>query len=504
MSALETYNTAQVFTSDGVQTIWDFSFSGGYIDKSHVKATYTSPSGVKTPVVVTDSMFIGPFQLNLTPPVATGFLTIYRETPRAVPLVDFSDGARITESSLDTVARQSVFIAAELLDQLLVQSAPTPGSAAALEANLGDITSALKNAGMVKYLGTLSYAPGTIGHKMKQMLSVLDAPYSADPTGAVESAPAFASALATGKLVYRPKGAYTRNGAVKVYPSDGFEGVLWVGDNNLNNSDDPQIVVSRNVDSSGSGNAHSFTDSSIYTRSGISHNSYDDRTRVVAPGSTEHHASYQVGTEYAIAGGGTFGNHYGYVNTVFVMQGVLTNHITVQMNAPVITGSGQVVNCYGMYAPLGYGKGGPGFNQSTGVVNFFTNESHAMAYSLGPVVGADGVIAGDGAGTSYTPVKTFDAVTSAGKSVGLRLQQLGTQIFDLEIPANEIYATFSNVAGRILKFNADRSIVFKGVAAVPAMNNEEWSASPISDTQFQISYKGSDGQVRKHILSLTL
>jgi len=503
MALIESYNTAQVLSCDGVQTVWNFTFNGGYISKDHVKAVYTTALGVKSVVPVTEAMFIGPYQLNIVPALAaTGFLTIYRETPRAFPLVDFKDGARISEENLDIVARQSVFIAAELVDQVLVEAAPIPGSAASLEAALSDTSSAVKNAGLVKWANSLAYAAGTVGHKLKQTVSVTDSPYSADPTGVVESSAAFTAAAATGKLVYRPKGSYRRDGVVYTYPTDGFEGVLWIGNSSLNNSDDPQVVVSRNVDATGSGNAHSFTDSSVYTRADISHNSYDDRTLVVAPGAGQHHASYQVGTEYAIAGGGTFGNHYGLVNTTKIRLGTLSNHVTVQMNAPIVTGAGAVTNCYGMYAPLSYGKGGPGFNPATGIVHFITNESHAPIYSLGPVQGQDGLIAGLGAGTSYTNVKTIDAVSLGGTVAGLRLQQLGHQILDLEIPANQVHATLKNVAGDIMKFNADRSVVFTGVAAVPTLANGEWAGSPISDTQFQISYRGSDNVLRKVILPM--
>lgn len=326
----------------------------------------------------------------------------------------------------------------------------------------------------------------------------------ADPTGAADSAPAFAAAGLPGKLVWRPKGTYKRGAVTRVHPTDGFEGILWIGNGIVNNSDDPQVVVSRDVDDSGSGNAHSFTDNSVYTRGGgISHNCFDDRTKVVAAGPSAHHASFQVGTEYAISGGGTFGNHFGYINSVTVTAGTLTNHFGAILNPPAISGSGAVVNCWGLYAPLGYGKGGPGFNQASGVVNFLTNESHAMCYSLGPVQGQDGLIAGNGAGASYVNAKTIDAVTNAGTAVGVRFQQVGTQQLDLEIPANQTYATLSNAAGEVFRITSTKAMIFQPATTAPALTiNGQLVLTPTSDTNLRISYRGSDGVTR--VANITL
>jgi hypothetical protein len=92
---------------DGVQTIWNFSFSGGYILPSHVKAYYVDENGDNQDVILTDDMLI--------PATAQKFV-IYRNTPKDLPLVDFEGGARQTERNLDRIAKQAVFVAAEVLD----------------------------------------------------------------------------------------------------------------------------------------------------------------------------------------------------------------------------------------------------------------------------------------------------------------------------------------------------------------------------------------------------
>lgn len=106
------------YLTDGVTTVWNFSFSGGYLLPAHVKA-YVEDAGtfVRTAITVTTGMLIGTFQLQITPALPVGGkLVIYRDTPKELPLVDFSDGSGFTEVSLDTSAKQAVFIGAEAFD----------------------------------------------------------------------------------------------------------------------------------------------------------------------------------------------------------------------------------------------------------------------------------------------------------------------------------------------------------------------------------------------------
>lgn len=106
---------------DGVQTIWNFTFSGGYIFKEHVKAYYTDELNSRIPVTITEDMFIGPYQLQIIPAIpasATRFV-IYRDTPKDLPLVDFEGGSVQSEANLDRGTKQAVFVVAELLDEFL-------------------------------------------------------------------------------------------------------------------------------------------------------------------------------------------------------------------------------------------------------------------------------------------------------------------------------------------------------------------------------------------------
>jgi hypothetical protein len=109
------------YPADGVTTVWNFTFDSGYLDRSHVKAYHVSPGGFRTEIPVTLGMFLGDFQLSISPPVANGYeLTIYRATPTDAPLVNFADRAALTELSLDTATKQALFVAAEMSDALSV------------------------------------------------------------------------------------------------------------------------------------------------------------------------------------------------------------------------------------------------------------------------------------------------------------------------------------------------------------------------------------------------
>lgn len=110
-------NSVNRWLADGTQVDWDFSFAGGYIARAHVRAYYVLADDTKVTVPVTAGMFVTDFRLRIEPAVPVGAtLTIYRDTPKDLPLVDWQSGTALTEVALDTMARQAVFIAAEAVD----------------------------------------------------------------------------------------------------------------------------------------------------------------------------------------------------------------------------------------------------------------------------------------------------------------------------------------------------------------------------------------------------
>lgn len=343
-------------------------------------------------------------------------------------------------------ARADAFLAALVLFQQELNAVLPAESAAGLAVSLASTGDAGQGAGLVQWLRTLGYAAGTVGHKLAQTLSVLDAPYSADPSGVADSATAFADAKATGKLVHRPKGIYKRGATTTTYASDGMEGTLWIGDRAVSYSDDAVVVVARNVDNTGSGNGHAFTDSSVLNRSGtVSYNSFDARIRVEGAYDFGHYAAFQVGP--TLAGSGTMGDLFSFIASPAVESGTLTNCHGLLVNPPTVTGSGAVTNCYGMYAP---GTFGEAYNPATGDIYFFKNDSDAPSYSGGRVQAAGGILAGT-ADTGYVRVQTADLVSAAAATVGLRMQQISWQTWDITNPASQTYLRFASASGEQLR-----------------------------------------------------
>ena len=108
------------YNGTGSNTVWDFTFAGGYLQQSHVKASRLNKlTGIVTQIPLTPANFIGPYQISITPALpATAELTIYRDTPKDQPIVNFADRAALTEAALDINAKQSIFVAAESSDGL--------------------------------------------------------------------------------------------------------------------------------------------------------------------------------------------------------------------------------------------------------------------------------------------------------------------------------------------------------------------------------------------------
>lgn len=108
----------RTFSGDGSQTVWEFSFDGGYISRTHVKIFVTAEDGT---ITIPSFTWIGDSTINVTPAVTDGaILTIYRDTPKNAPLVDYTDGAILSEINLDRQSEQGVFAAAEMVDRFSI------------------------------------------------------------------------------------------------------------------------------------------------------------------------------------------------------------------------------------------------------------------------------------------------------------------------------------------------------------------------------------------------
>lgn len=112
------------FDANGIISSWEFTFQGGYLDQSHVKAFYEDKTtGDITLIPIRPGNFpagdfIGPSTLYLNSPrvPANSTLCIYRDTPKDALLVSYVQGARLDKANLDLMSTQTLFVAVEALD----------------------------------------------------------------------------------------------------------------------------------------------------------------------------------------------------------------------------------------------------------------------------------------------------------------------------------------------------------------------------------------------------
>lgn len=98
--------SVNTFPGNGVQTVFNLNMAGGFISRDHIKAYTTAADGT---ITVVTFEWTGANQIQLAAAVPLGTtLTVYRDTPKGAPVVDFVNGSIINEENLDTLARQAV------------------------------------------------------------------------------------------------------------------------------------------------------------------------------------------------------------------------------------------------------------------------------------------------------------------------------------------------------------------------------------------------------------
>lgn len=216
-----TLSSQNHYHGDGSTTIWNFSFADGYIDQAFVRAYTRDADGVRTELGLLPEFFVGPFTLQIVPAVPVGTtLVIYRATERRRPLVDFKDGGRITEESLDTVARQSVHLAAEMSDYVgtgsegdvveLAQAASIAAASAVASATASANSAAAASSSATAAAGSAASAASSAASAVGSAASAASAVASAIAAlatitvfsnGITDNRPALVAAMATGKQI---------------------------------------------------------------------------------------------------------------------------------------------------------------------------------------------------------------------------------------------------------------------------------------------------------------
>ncbi|WNV48176.1 tail fiber protein [Caulobacter phage Quill_5.2] len=175
------------FTGDGSTTTFNINFAGGYIQQSHVKAYIDNGDDTRTDVTVT---FIGPNTVSTSAPAPVGkHMVIWRDTPKSSPMVDFTDGSIVNEANLDKIARQAVFVSAEMVDRF------------ATVADLGDDAITIANAATAKAEEAITKANALTGGDFSQFVLLSNLTWnnvSGKPTTFAPSAHTHAQSEITG------------------------------------------------------------------------------------------------------------------------------------------------------------------------------------------------------------------------------------------------------------------------------------------------------------------
>lgn len=237
------------FNTDGATTVWNFSFSGGYLEQSHVKAQKRdTATGDITQIVLTPGMFTGPYQLTLSPALAVGYeLTIYRNTPKTGPLVDFTDRAQLTETALDYSAKQNIFAAAEADDWSTVvaaaveavnvyQAAIATGPVASVNGRTGSV---------VLVPGDITHTKADVGLANVDNTSDVNKPVSTAQAAAISAAASAAQAAAiasaaattTAAVAANTGGAFRNTDIANAALPAGVTKVIWLAESYDRNSE---------------------------------------------------------------------------------------------------------------------------------------------------------------------------------------------------------------------------------------------------------------------------
>lgn len=123
------YLASQVFTGNGIQIDWPFSFAGvavgdldslPYLEASDVKAEEIVPASESAPEqrIPRTVVLVSATTARIEPAVAAGrSVRIYRDTQAEYPLVNFQGLQAVSEADLDLANRQLLFVTQETSDR---------------------------------------------------------------------------------------------------------------------------------------------------------------------------------------------------------------------------------------------------------------------------------------------------------------------------------------------------------------------------------------------------
>jgi hypothetical protein len=216
-----------------------------------------------------------------------------------------------------------------------------------------------------------------------------------------------------------------------------------LGNANYYPSNDPFFLVSRLVNDDGGmsgSNAHAISEASIINRSGgIAFAGIENRQKFSGTNNYDHYAGFQNGLTYRSTG--TLLNYFGYYDSFVIDSGTVTNSYGIYLGDNTKAAGATLTNNYGMY-----------FANRTSGTNDWTiySNSDAPTYFKGNMnIGK--IITNEG-NTAAVPSAEIEIQTASGTKADLRLYQLGNNLWDIQIPANQTYLTLGDIANTYVWF----------------------------------------------------
>lgn len=205
---------------------------------------------------------------------------------------------------------------------------------------------------------------------------------------------------------------------------------LHIGNRNVNNSGNAQILISRVINSTVN-NDHAFADSSIYSplTNGLAYASYDARINIAGSSNIDHYAAFQDGT--VNNNSGIIDNYWGFISSVRTNSGTITDY--QHFEATNIKGNGNVTNQYGIRIR----------ELLKGVNNWaIYTDGNTKSYFGGKIgVGSE----------STNPDKNIEIRTANGSDATLRIRQNSQNYWDISSPASSTSLTISDITGERLR-----------------------------------------------------
>lgn len=227
---------------------------------------------------------------------------------------------------------------------------------------------------------------------------------------------------------------------------------IHVGSSSSFTSNDPAIVVSREINNAGTGSSHGFSDVSRITRTNglVAYNSFDGRVVFDSTGTFHHYVPFQSAPQLLPTFTGTITDLYGLYTTALVQGGTITNNFGAYFADPVESGSGQVINNFGIYIQPQYSgianwamySAGIGATAVGGTFNLLNN----APLGLGPNL--------------FTPVKPLHVRRISGTESSIRIDQDGQNYWDLISPAGSTDFVISDVSGEKMRMKNSGAISF--------------------------------------------